>query len=314
MDYLHGDVIDGEFRAACRYEYARESTILCKAALLHNDPTTIAGGIVSRIDREFHCGMEFFEWFFIWQCPSFPAKSWNNLTEKERAELLFGLPLSTNKVQRLALAELPLVTYYLNLLRAMADEAKAKAIEFARTGGSEPWQKVYPILELPDTPCVQALLPLDFSKSKKRLLQEISKWLDLPENKARFDKHRPKSEAGTEKQAKDRLKDLAAWRLCEKRGWERALKFAEQHRKRDKSGRPRAFHDPRQGQATKIPLNEAPLYSEESGFLKAKKRAKDYLAELIPWEFGKYAEEREQQKREWAAALQKGTARSEKDF
>ncbi len=40
-----------------------------------------------------------------------------------------------------------------------------------------------------------------------------------------------------------------------------------------------------------MPLNEAPLYSEESVFPKAKDRALTYLAELIPWEFGKYAAE-----------------------
>ncbi|HMF46519.1 MAG TPA: hypothetical protein VKE29_07580 [Candidatus Udaeobacter sp.] len=291
MDYLHGDVVDSEFMAACRYEYARESAILRKAAHLYNDPTTIAGEIGPRIDREFHCGKWFLEWLLILQCPSFPAKNWNKLTEKERAELFVGLPRSTNKVQPLALAELPLMTYYLNLLRVMADETKAKAIEWVSRGGKGSWQKVYPILELPNTPCVQELLPLDFSKSKKRLLQEIGKWLDLPENKARFVKYRATTEAGTTKEAKDRLKDLAAWRLCRERGWELALEFAEQHRKRDKSGRARAFHDPRQGQAEKVPLNEAPLYSEESRFFKAKARALKHRAELFPWEFGKHTEE-----------------------
>ena len=33
IDYLHGDVADGEFQAACDYEYARESYVLCAAAL-----------------------------------------------------------------------------------------------------------------------------------------------------------------------------------------------------------------------------------------------------------------------------------------
>jgi hypothetical protein len=78
------------------------------------------------------------------------------------------------------------------------------------------------------------------------------------------------------------------------------------------SGRPRPFHDPRKGQTKNVLPNEAPLYSEESGFLKAKKRAKDHLAELIPWEFGKYAEETEQQKREWAAAFKKALKEAKK--
>ena len=28
MDYLHGDVADHQFRAACRYEYARKSAVV----------------------------------------------------------------------------------------------------------------------------------------------------------------------------------------------------------------------------------------------------------------------------------------------
>src|SRR5262249_47155429 len=156
-------------------------------------------------------------------------------------------------------------------------------------------QRVYPVLELPNAPLVQALLPLDFSKTKKRLLQSIGKWLDLSENKARFEKHKRKTETGTEKQAKDRLKDLAAWRLYRELRCDEALSFAEKNRKRDKRGRPRPFHDPRKGQTTKVSPNEAPLYSEESGFSKAKKRAEGYLAQLIPWEFGKFVQERERE-------------------
>jgi hypothetical protein len=35
MDYLHGDVVDGEHEAACDYEYARESRVLRAAAGMH---------------------------------------------------------------------------------------------------------------------------------------------------------------------------------------------------------------------------------------------------------------------------------------
>jgi len=34
MDYLHGDVVDNELEAACRYEYARESVVFREAAHL----------------------------------------------------------------------------------------------------------------------------------------------------------------------------------------------------------------------------------------------------------------------------------------
>ncbi len=195
---------------------------------------------------------------------------------------------------------------------AEAQAAKARAEGKKKFPPITPRQKFYPIFELPNTPFVQAFLPLDFRKSKKRLLQEIDKWLELPENKDRFDKHKPMTEAGTEKQAKDRLKDLAAWRLYRELGCDKAVSFAEENRKRDESGRPRPFHDPRKGQTKKVPPNEAPLYSEESGFLKVKKRAEDHLAELIPWEFGTYEEEKKQQKRQWAAAFKKALKEAKK--
>ena len=116
----------------------------------------------------------------------------------------------------------------------------------------EPRQKVYPVLELKDTPFVQALLPLDFSKSKKRLLQEIDLWLQQPENKALFDKHKPKTEAGTEKEAKDRLKDLAAWRLFRELGWEKALSNLQSNIENATKAENRgAFHDPRKGRKEK---------------------------------------------------------------
>lgn len=306
MRYLHGDVVDDQFRAACQYEYARESKILRKAAesLLRNS-TAYVGEIVSKIEHEFHCGTWFIgtDWMFVWQCLSFPAKSWNQLSEAERTELLYGLPASTTKVQPLRLAEVIFLTAYLEQFKEKAEQARTDWEE-ARTAG-RPREKIYPILELPNTPFVQALLPLDFSKSKKRLLQEIGKWLDLSENKARFDKQKQRTEAGTAKQAKDRLKDLSAWRLYRELGCDEALKFAQRNRKSGQDGKPRKFHDWRQDQTKKLPPNEAPLYSEESGFLKAKARALKHRAELIPWEFGKYAEEREQQKREWEAAFRK---------
>jgi hypothetical protein len=290
INYLHGDVVDDEFRAACQYEYARESQVLRRAAqLLRNNPKADMGDIASQIESEFHCVSWFFstDWGLIWQCPSFPEKGWNQLSDAERADLLCGLPISAAKVRPVFLGDLILLTPYLNQLKEIADKARAESKEERAAG--RPRRKVHPILELKNTPFVLVLVPFDYRKSKKRILQEIDKWLELPENKARFDKHKPKDEAGTGKEAKDRLKDLAAWRLYNKLGCEKALEFAARNRKRDERGQPRPFHDPRQGQSKKVPVNEADLYSEESGFLKAKTRAKDYLAEIIPWEFSEDA-------------------------
>jgi len=153
MDYLHGDVVDGQFRAACQYEYARESNVLCKAAeLLRREPTADAAEISFKMEDEFHCGSWFIgtDWMFVWQCPSFPAKSWNQLSDAERKELLYGLPLSTNKVQPLRLGEVIFLTHYLDQLKELADSARADLKESVAVG--KPRQKVYPILELKNTP------------------------------------------------------------------------------------------------------------------------------------------------------------------
>jgi hypothetical protein len=308
IDYLHGDVIDGEFRAACQYEYARESKVLCDAAeLAERDPARVVEQVILDVEGQKGFGAANWigrlEWSCIWQCVSFPAKSWNQLSEAERTELLRVLPLSTSVVRPLPMEEVIFLTPYLDRLKGIAGKARAERKEALAAG--RPPQKVYPILELPNTPFVQVLLSLDFSKSKARLLQEIGKWLDCPKNKARFQKHQRKTEVGTEKEAKDRLKDLAAWRLYRELGCDEALKFAQTNRLCGPGGVARKFHDWRQGQTKKIRPNEADLYGEESGFLKAKARALSYRANLIPWEFGKIAEDDEKATRRLAAAFRK---------
>ena len=79
--------------------------------------------------------------------------------------------------------------------------------------------------------------------------------------------------------AKDRLKDLAAWRLYEhlKGKWEAANNFAEEHRLKTTAGEPRPFHDLRG-------TPRAPLFAEQSGFSRARRRAQAHFAELFPWE------------------------------
>jgi hypothetical protein len=127
MDYLHGDVVGDEFRAACQYEYSRESNILRKAAELFRR-SVHSEEITFKVENEFHCGFWFIqhEWSFIWQCRSFPAKSWNQLSEKERSEVLWGLPLSTNKPRPLVLGEVMFLTHYLDQLKQMADKASTE--------------------------------------------------------------------------------------------------------------------------------------------------------------------------------------------
>jgi hypothetical protein len=51
MDYLHGDVPDHELKAACKYEYAKESDCMKKPAhLLKSNPTAGAGEIAFQIE------------------------------------------------------------------------------------------------------------------------------------------------------------------------------------------------------------------------------------------------------------------------
>jgi hypothetical protein len=316
MDYLHGDVAPDELQAACCYEYARKSNVLCKAASLQKKSGGGEADILAvseLVDREFHCGPWFCQWPWLalwWLSPSFPSKAWTQLDEEQRGQLLIYLPLPSNRVHPLRLGEVMFLTPVFDAFQALADKARTEIKEKALRG--EPRQKVYPVFEVKNTPLAQVLLPFDFSKTKKRILQEIDKWLQLPENKARFEKHKRRTESGTPKEAKDRLKDLAACKLYRELGWVKALEFAENNRKRNTSGTPRAFHDPRQGQSKKVPYNDAPLYSEQSGFLKARARRVAYLEELIPWEFGRIAEERERQKTELHQAFSSALKKAQK--
>jgi hypothetical protein len=284
MDYLHGDVVDNEFAAACCYEYERELHVSDKtdeinkeiAQWIEEDEIVFikedkgVRGFALRVEEIFRCGLSFTGYArnLIQQCPSFTRKSWNQLSKEERVNILLGFV--PRQIQPLQVDEMWLLDAegIFERLKTMA----AKVPENNRP--RKPRRKAYPIIEEP--PWLRVMFTLNFTKTRKRLLQEFDKWLQLPENKARFDAH-AQNPVGKTGLSKDRLKDLAAWRLYRELGRDRALDFAETYRKRDKTGSPRPFHDPRQDQTKKVPLNEAPLYSEESGFLKAKRRAIQFL-------------------------------------
>jgi hypothetical protein len=87
MDYLHGDVVDGQFRAACQYEYARESNTLRRAAeSLSRDPSAHTGEISFKIENEFHCG----SWFIGdgWDFRAVDRWTWNTKGVKKCEFLL----------------------------------------------------------------------------------------------------------------------------------------------------------------------------------------------------------------------------------
>jgi len=302
MPYLHGDVAGDEFEAACSYEYARESAILRKAAEMYQSGKR-QHNLWLPLEKETNGDTWFLQgsWSAFYECPSFPAKGWNELSNSERKELLHmgGFPLPSNVIPPLRMNEVWLLNAQgvFDEFKAMAEKVMEEKRRLAKP------DRVYPIIEgLPRqkekaSQWVQALFTIDFGKTKKRLTEEFAKWLEMPVNKSRFAAHK-KDPTGKTGMFKDRLKDLAAWRIycgCDRNG-DRANDFANQNRIK---GRP--FHDSRQGQLKKCSLHEAPLYSEEAveaGFLKAQRRVLDYRADFIPWEYGKYAEKRRRQEEE----------------
>jgi hypothetical protein len=135
---------------------------------------------------------------------------------------------------------------------------------------------------------VYVLFTLDFGKTKKRLLKEFETWLDLAENKKRFLEH-ARDPKGRTHVFKDRLKDLATWRLYDglqnedlartaaPSKFDRLIAFTNANRRPGK-----AFHDARQGQSAE----PAEVYADQQQCFNALQRARDYLAEIIPVEFG----------------------------
>jgi len=292
MDYLHGYVTNDEFQAARDYEYARESKVIREAARLLRESGKTIEEVCAIIEYQTFPGLlsdQWYQWPWLafWSgSASFPEKSYNQLSERERADLRPFGTLPSNKVH-------PLPMHRLTMLDAIGvfDDFKATAAnvrdERSQNPSSPPSALDYPVMHMKnksgdDGPWFQALFTLDFSKDRSRLVDEFEAWLRLPVNTERFERYQPKKkiERGTAKEAKDRLKDLAAWRLYREMGCDPALEFTEKNRKRDERGVPRPFLDARTGQSN-TPLNEAPLYSEESGFLKARARVEQHLSILF---------------------------------
>lgn len=322
MDYLHGDVPEDQQEAACFYEYCRRSMVLRKLAEIRTALTkqtdvvpktpfyrTVFDERISMASvRELaesglpgtkHIWFWQDRWSYLWQqCRSFFHKTWSSMAESERNYLrsFFG----TSEVKPLTSHPTWLYNSMTKIGRpkgvfaAMIKKAK-EAIEIREDLPLKPDDVDAEALKRKERPEIQddnflhCMFTIDFTKRKKRLCKEFEAWLGLPENRERLKKYE-RNLIGTSGGPLDRLKDLAVWKLYEKYRYQGMLDFTEKNRKRDENGNPRPYHDERQGQSSKVPLNEAPLFSEESSALKAIGRAKAFLAELIPWEFGKHDE------------------------
>jgi hypothetical protein len=275
-DYLHAYVVDGEYEAACRYEYARESFVLRLTARKPDKLHLIA--------EKYGPWIVQYPWCSFWQCRSFPRKAWNHLSGKERTGILDGF--APRGIRPLCMVRVGTLSA-LGVFEMFKDAAEAA-----------PDQD--PILELPDRLTgTLAVFNLDFSETPKRMLARFKAWRDLPANRRRF-AARATNPIGTTGTFKDRLKDLAVWRLYDNLGFGQMLQFADEHRKESQPGQPRPFHDARRDQdpASQGSRNQTALYAEQPSASIARARANKFLAKMISWEFGELAAEREAAERE----------------
>lgn len=288
MDYLHGDVADGEAWLACHYEYFRESRVFWDAAQMRDEwikggqvcetvgtgaweQFSMANGGLPRCGADFLC------------CASFPKKDWQELSMEERNEIMQYLP--GDKIRPLHNPDVWSLKSrgILDRFKKMGEDAKPVIKRVPPGQKPKPMATVPAILQQHELLSLfHTIFTLDFSKSPGRLCDEFREWLRLPENLERLKKYK-KPNTGATGGAVDRLKDLAAWRLYRELGnnWSAANNFANTRRKNN-----RPFHDARQDQSKNVQRSKADLGNEETYFLKAKKRALNYLAEFFPKEYG----------------------------
>lgn len=302
MPYLHGDI---EIADARDYEYARESAVLREAAAMYKAekrtferersrqaerPKKMGGTplgtggrpggveVYRAVEEKFHCGTWFMQspWKMIWGCPSFPEKAWHELSASELKEI----GLAIRKEVRPLEAPGILLLDAMEVLNFWKKQASNMRTEIKKKGHSHLSRDIAIAVSWPDESLAHLVITLPLDQSAKEITRRFNQTLKRPEIKELIQSSRER--VG---EAKDRLKDLAAWRLYRELGYLKSLDFADANRLSDSAGEPRAFHDPRHGQGTESrALSESPLFSDVSGFGNAKQRAKQWLAEKMPSE------------------------------
>ena len=268
MDYMHGDVSPDEETLACYWEYARESRTLWAVA-----ETCVALQKKKRwsrkrvlqyllVERSLQQWWPRTRWAYLFLASSsFPKKDWQELAPKERRRLCQNYDCRTI----LPLAQPP----------GWALKALGRVFLRSKTPVAPTLQK--------DGPTHYVVFEIGFSESETQLLRRLREWLRLPQNLKRLRQYAtPKgAKGGTAGQERDRLKDLAVWRLFrELKDWSKANDFANTHRKNK-----RAFHGARLPQTPKNALNETELGNGESYCRHAEGRAKEFLSHIMPSEF-----------------------------
>jgi hypothetical protein len=283
MDYLHGDVAAEEADLACRYEYARESKQLWKLAkerdaLMKLRRWSSERAVVSLYERNLEpwpcgdLGVEFL------MCRAFPYRDWQDLSRAERKTFTWLAPADAPPFPMTNLWSLEAAGVF-EAFKARAQKAKPRIQRLPLGKKAKAMGLLCPVLHWHGG-VYRVLLDVDFSKSNRQLLNQFGAWLDWARSK-QPSPIKQETKTGTTGKALDRLKDLATWRLYRElhNDCDAANRYAREHRKPD-----RPFHDARKGQSDPKPQAESDLGSEQSYFLKAIKRAKDYLAEHIPEE------------------------------
>lgn len=311
MDYLHGDVKEGEAWIASLYEYSRESKIIRKAAERRNQLTKAGLNTHKAVDWALQelekQPSNLIEIMAFLECESFPKKDWQELNQEDRNKLLQSHP--TKKILPLQMTDVWILKSIgiLDKFILMGDNAKPVIEDHDPQSGkfARPCKLVPPLLQQHKS-FFQAIFALDFSESETRLVNRFREWLRLPENQERLAKYK-RSTTGTTGKPLDRLKDLAAWRLYREHenNVSYANEFAAKHRKkftreeilkrfktkaeRDKHplGSNKPFRDAK-GQCGNA-ATEAELFGEDADARKAQASAWKYMIEIMPEEFAPHS-------------------------
>ncbi len=294
MDYLHGDVKDEEAEIACDYEYARESKALWEAAKQRDK--LLATGKVNCEQAAIHV-VSYAEderpvnpvWMVeLLTCDSFPKKDWNELSADERTRMTRFL---RKKIPPLPMSDV----FTLKALRVfdkfteMGEQAKPVVEDVTAGTKGKPMELVLPLLQQHESvPVYYAIFNLDFSKGETQLVNEFREWLKLPQTKALLNQYQ-KPKRGKTGGPRDRLRELAVWRLYREKGnnLQKANKFASDHRKQKKP-----FHNARSkkergadGTVLVIPPHEADLFGDDAEARDAKASAWKFMVEIMPTDF-----------------------------
>jgi hypothetical protein len=226
LDYLHGDTPAEEVEAACYYEYARESEILRKARREY-DPSNAENSSLW-ISHYFPGWISGQPAMAVWQCPDYPALPWCELDQAQRQNisLNFGRP-----------GPKPIIKD-VRLLNAMGVFDRFKQLAKDARGCKKPmvWGAHCPPI-IGDNEIKHVVVALNYRGGKDAMKQMFCRWVDNDANQELFKKYykKPihKQNPDSAVRYKEFLKFLAAWRLYDELGFEKAAEWTKKNRRED---------------------------------------------------------------------------------